>query len=54
MLYYTKKDARRVCSSPTRQERQASPETQEDLEDSKANEKGGEGPFSRTLGGAYK
>jgi hypothetical protein len=46
MLYYTKKDDPFVCSSPTRQEGQASPETQKDLEDSKANEKGGEGTFS--------
>jgi hypothetical protein len=48
-LYYTKKDVGPSVRSPTSQgskgENQNS-ETQEDLEASKANEEGREGPFS--------
>jgi len=54
-LYYIKKNARCVrppTSQGSAKREQEGPETQEDLEDSKANEKGGEGPFSRALGGA--
>ena len=56
--FITPNDSRHVRPPTASQEsakgeqQQEGPETQEDLEDSKANEKGGEGPFSRALGGA--